>query len=309
MHFIMAIENDVAASTMLEGFFMGLRQRVIITKFSLTVKEYVKSSNPDIILMGLTFKDKRELEFVLELRRDVITQGIPILALIPKEDPNFISNHKALGFTDFMIKPFEKSSLLDKINSLVDDHKFNEGSKVRDSMSFVVIERNASRVIFQCRANLKKYVFPEFRKIFTPNFLKSITKEYVCFDLRGVPEINQEDVQIFERILKIFSNKEKMYFIAGRHMGVFVEFSENEDLYQVFMAPNEFEDFLKVEEQGKKEKDKDKKEKAPAPGQAASPQTPTPESNAKSPEAPIANPVIVEEAAPKKESPSEEGKA
>jgi len=258
----MAIENDPIASSELETIFQGLRQRVVITKFTQTVKEYVKSSNPDIILMGLTFRDKKELEFVLELRRDVITQSIPILALIPKEDPTFKSNLKALGFTDFMVKPLFKQALLDKIQSLIEEYKFSESSKTRDNVSFVVVDRGHGKVLFQCRANLKRYVFPEFKKIFTPNFLKSLQGEYIGFDIRAVPDVGKEEVEVFERVVKIFIGTEKISIIGGRHMGAFIEHAQDEEKILVFMAPNEFEDYMKVEDQKKEDlRKKNKKEK------------------------------------------------
>ncbi|MCT8334129.1 response regulator [Leptospira sp. 85282-16] len=258
----MAIENDPNSSQDLENIFLGLRQRVVITKFSQTVQEYVKSSNPDIILMGLSFKDKKELEFVLELRRDVITHNIPILAMIPKEDSNFIANHKALGFTDYMVKPLIKQPLLDRIHSHIEEYKFSESSKTRDNMSFVVVDRGHGRVLFQCRANLKRYVFPEFKKIFTPNFLKSIQAERICFDVRVVPELGKEEVEVFERVMKLFLNHEKVVFIAGRHMGAFIEHAADDEKMLVFMAPNEFDEYVKMEDQKKEEiRKKEKKEK------------------------------------------------
>ncbi|WP_207762253.1 response regulator [Leptospira harrisiae] len=275
MHFIMAIENDPNSAQDLENIFLGLRQRVVITKFSQTVQEYVKSSNPDIILMGLSFKDKKELEFVLELRRDVITHNIPILAMIPKEDTNFIANHKVLGFTDYMVKPLMKQPLLDRIHSHVEEYKFSESSKTRDNMSFVVVDRGHGRVLFQCRANLKRYVFPEFKKIFTPNFLKSIHAERICFDVRVVPELGKEEVEVFERVMKLFSNHEKVVFIAGRHMGAFIEHAADDDKMLVFMAPNEFDEYVKMEEQKKEElRKKEKKDKFAKDSGKESPQTP-----------------------------------
>lgn len=258
MHFIMAIESDTYSAQELESIFLGLRQRVVITKFSPTVNEYVKSSNPDIILMGLTFRDKREFEFILELRKDVITHNIPILAMIPKEDPNFIANHNKLGFTDYMIKPLEKQPLLDRIQSLIDDYKSSESSKTRDNLTFVNVDRKSDRLLFQCRANLKRYVFPDFKNIFSPNFLKSIQAEQIVFDVRAVPELGKEEVEIFEKLIKIFSC-EKIAFIAGRHMGAFIEHATNDEKMIVFMAPNEFEDYMKMEEQ--KIEDQKKKEK------------------------------------------------
>ncbi|MCW7496235.1 response regulator [Leptospira levettii] len=262
MHFIMAIENDPNSSQDLENIFLGLRQRVVITKFSQTVQEYVKSSNPDIILMGLTFKDKKELEFILELRRDVITHNIPILAMIPKEDTNFIANHKKLGFTDYIVKPLAKQSLLDRIHSHIEEYKFSESSKTRDNVSFVVVDRGQDRVLFQCRANLKRYVFPEFKKIFTLNFLKSIHTERICFDVRVVPDLGKEEVEVFERVIKIFQNHDKVIFIAGRHMGAFIEHSTDDEKMLVFMAPNEFDEYVKMEELKKEElRKKEKKEK------------------------------------------------
>ncbi|MCZ8154789.1 MAG: response regulator [Leptospira sp.] len=261
MHFIMAIENDPIAASELETIFQGLRQRVVITKFTQTVKEYVMSSNPDIILMGLTFRDKKELEFVLELRRDVITQSIPILALLPKEDETFKNNQKALGFTDFMVKPLPKQPLLDKIQSLIEEYKFSESSKTRDNVSFVVVDRGHGKVLFQCRANLKRYVFPEFKKIFTPNFLKSLVGEYICFDIRAVPDVGKEEVEVFERIVKIFIGADKISIVAGRHMGAFIEHANDEEKIIVFMAPNEFENYAKMEEQKKEDlRKKSKKE-------------------------------------------------
>ncbi|MDF3821428.1 response regulator [Leptospira sp. 96542] len=262
MHFIMAIENDSFAAQDLESIFLGLRQRVVITKFNQTVKEYVKSSNPDIILMGLTFRDKKELEFIIELRKDVITHNIPILAMIPKEDQNFITNHKKLGFTDYVVKPLTKQLLLDRIQSLVDEYKFNESSKTRENFSVVAVDRAHGRVLFQCRANLKRYVFPEFKKIFTPNFLKSLHNEYLCFDVRVVPELGKEEVDVFERVMRIFTHHDKICFIAGRHMGAFIEHATDDEKLLVFMAPNEFEDYMKMEEQKKEDsKKKEKKDK------------------------------------------------
>ncbi|TGN20364.1 response regulator [Leptospira idonii] len=259
----MAIENDPYSASELENIFQGLRQRVVITKFTQTVKEYVKSSNPDIILLGLSFKDKKELEFVIELRKDVITQGIPIVALIPKEDENFVFNHKILGFTEYMVKPLFKQNLLDRIQSLIEEHKFNENSKTRDNVSLVNVDRSHGKVLFQCRANLKRYIFPEFKKIFTPNFLKSIQNEYICFDIRGVPEVGKEEVEVFERVVKIFIGQDKVSFIAGRHMGAFIEHVQDDDKFAIYMAPNEFDDYLKMEEQRKEElRKKEKKEKS-----------------------------------------------
>jgi CheY-like chemotaxis protein len=273
MHFIMAIENDPVAASELEAIFQGLRQRVVITKFTQTVKEYVKSSNPDIILMGLTFRDKKELEFVIELRRDVITQSMPILALIPKEDDTFKNNMKALGFTDFMIKPLFKQPLLDKIQGLIDEYKFSENSKTRDNVSFVVVDRGHGKVLFQCRANLKRFVFPEFKRIFTPNFLKSLVGEYIGFDIRGVPDVGKEEVEVFERVVKIFVGREKISIVAGRHMGAFIEHAVDDEKFLVFMAPNEFEDYMKMEDQKKEDlKKKSKKEKL-QPGVASEPAT------------------------------------
>lgn len=258
----MAIENDFNSSQDLENIFLGLRQRVVITKFSVTVQEYVKSSNPDIILMGLTFKDKKELEFILELRRDVITHNIPIMAMIPKEDSNFIANHKKLGFTDYMVKPLAKQALLDRIQSHIEEYKFSESSKTRDNVSFVVVDRGHGRVLFQCRANLKRYVFPEFKKIFTINFLKSIQAERICFDVRVVPELGKEEVEVFERVMKIFQSHDKVIFIAGRHMGAFIEHAKDDERMLVFMAPNEFDEYVKMEELKKEEqRKKEKKEK------------------------------------------------
>ncbi|GBF51292.1 hypothetical protein LPTSP4_28240 [Leptospira ryugenii] len=258
----MAIENDPIASSELELIFQGLRQRVVITKFTQTVKEYVKSSNPDIILMGLSFKDKKELEFVLELRKDVITQSIPILALIPKDDDTFKQNMKPLGFTDFMVKPLFKQPLLDKIHNLIEEYKFGENSKTRDNVSFVIVDRSHGKVFFQCRANLKRYVFPEFKRIFTPNFLKSIVGEYICFDIRAVPDVGKEEVEVFERIVKIFIGKDKISIVSGRHMGAFVEHAQEDERIIVFMAPNEFDEYVKVEEHKKEDaRKKEKKEK------------------------------------------------
>lgn len=295
MHFIMAIENDLNSSQDLENIFLGLRQRVVVTRFSQTVQEYAKSSNPDIILMGLTFKDKKELEFVLELRRDVITHNIPILAMIPKEDSNFIANHKALGFTDYMVKPLIKQPLLDRIHSLIEEYKFSESSKTRDNMSFVVVDRGHGRVLFQCRANLKRYVFPEFKKIFTPNFLKSIQAERICFDVRVVPELGKDEVEVFERVMKIFLGHERVVFIAGRHMGAFIEHATDEEKMLVFMAPNEFDEYVRMEDLKKEEqRKKEKKEKFVKDGGKERPPAPTLLSEVKI-QIPINEPVIPEE--------------
>ena len=242
----MVIESEQGAIQDLELVFQGLRQRVVITRFSSQLQDYIKSSNPDISLVAISMKDRKELEFVLEIKEDAITKAIPIVAVIQNENDSFLQNYKQLGFMDYLKKPYERYTLLKKIESILNQTKRKGNDKIDELGNYVTINKTLGRTNIVFRGSTKKNIVQEIRKVITPLFLKSIVKDLIIIDIRQVYDFEEDEIKIFEKILTIF-DRLNVAVIAGRHLGDIVSETEIQEKIHVFMSQKELEDFYKLE--------------------------------------------------------------
>jgi len=79
--------------------------------------EQIKHKAPHIILLDLSLPDINGLEVVRLLRRNEKTGPIPILAM--SGNPIDKANYLKIGCNDFILKPFNESSLLAQLSALI----------------------------------------------------------------------------------------------------------------------------------------------------------------------------------------------
>ena len=79
--------------------------------------EQIKHKAPHIILLDLSLPDINGLEVVRLLRRNEKTRPIPILAM--SGNPIDKANYLKIGCSDFILKPFNESSLLARLSALI----------------------------------------------------------------------------------------------------------------------------------------------------------------------------------------------
>ncbi|OHB56813.1 MAG: hypothetical protein A2Y07_06780 [Planctomycetes bacterium GWF2_50_10] len=82
---------------------------------------------PDIIITDLMMPIMGGLEMIEALRKSETGKCIPIMILSARRDQKDMELAAALGVVDYLIKPFEMSELLGKINDVIENCYSSQG--------------------------------------------------------------------------------------------------------------------------------------------------------------------------------------
>jgi CheY-like chemotaxis protein len=243
MQLVLVIENNPASYSELEYILQGHRFRVVITSLNKRMIDYIKSSNPDLIIMGISLENSKEIEFVIGLRKDSLTEGIPVLGLLPREDENFKNNYKILGFTDYITSHDSKNGLIPKVKDIIQEYSSYRKVKSDSSDKHIVILSHGLNTIIYLRSSLSIYVASEIKDILSSSMLRRLKDDTICIDIRGLFDLLVSEIPILQRIIRLFEGK-KVYIVSGKHFGLLLESNlQNEDV-TIFMTPEEYEEFL-----------------------------------------------------------------
>lgn len=243
MNLVLAIENDPNTSADLDNFLQGHRMRVIITGFSNRLVDYIKSADPDVILIGLTLNSSKELEFVIELKKDPFTEKIPIIALLGRKDDNFEFNHKILGFTDYLVKPFAKTILLDKVKNVIKEYSSYRKTTADSVDSHIDILSHGFETTIYLRSSLSLYVSAEIKDTFNQTMMQRLREDTICIDIRGLFDMIKSELSILQNIIGLFEGK-NVSIIAGKYLGMLLENGFGNEGENIFMTPEEYSRFL-----------------------------------------------------------------
>lgn len=81
------------------------------------------NDKPDIILLDVIMPLMDGLEMLEALRRDPACEGIAVIMLTARSQTQDIARAKACGIEDYIVKPFDLSELLEKIEGVVENRK------------------------------------------------------------------------------------------------------------------------------------------------------------------------------------------
>ena len=83
--------------------------------------EVIKAEKPDLILLDIVLAGKNGYDVCSELKEDKLTRGIPVIVFSAyyKGEEGFKKNSEAVWADDYILKPFESQTLLDKIKALI----------------------------------------------------------------------------------------------------------------------------------------------------------------------------------------------
>lgn len=78
----------------------------------------IQSSLPDLILLDLSLPKMSGLEFLLRLRANPLTGGIPVVVLTNSDDPTQIDRLYRSGANSYIVKPMKYEDFIIKIAEL-----------------------------------------------------------------------------------------------------------------------------------------------------------------------------------------------
>ena len=82
--------------------------------------ERARDEKPDVILLDVMMPDVDGPTALAMLRGDPTTAGIPVIFLTARAQRHEVERYMALGATGVIVKPFDVTTLVDDIRSLVD---------------------------------------------------------------------------------------------------------------------------------------------------------------------------------------------
>lgn len=241
MDLIVGIEQSKAEEEALLLILSELGVKSVVLNFQNNVEEYVRSSKPSIVLIGVDPLEKSHLDYVRRLKTHPITREIPVIALVTKEkaDENFLLVYKRMGFQDYIQKPIRKALLETKVSEAILAAKELKPKSGR----YVELERKNKKAIFSFNSHLTKHVLPELKSLLTPPFLKSILGDFVCIDLRNVPDLPPEEAAILEKLLFLFGQK-RISLVSGKHLGVLIASTNIQEKAEIFMSMTDFDAYV-----------------------------------------------------------------
>ncbi len=240
MELIVGIEQNKAEEESLTLILSELKIKTVVINYQDKVEEYLRSSKPNLVLIAIDPLEKDHLDYVRRIKTHPITRDIPVIALLQREklDQNFTLVYKRMGFADYIVKPLRKVLLENKIKEAMESQK-----EIKPKSRSVELERKNRRSIFSFNSHITKHVLPELKTLLTPPFLKSIASDFVCIDLRNVPDIPIEEATILEKLLGLFGQK-RISLVAGKHMGILIASTNIQDKAEIFMSMAEFETYV-----------------------------------------------------------------
>jgi CheY-like chemotaxis protein len=87
---------------------------------ALEAERTLADGNPDLIVLDMALPGKDGYAFARELRANLATAPVPILAVSAFAMPGDADRARAAGCDDYLTKPIRRALLLERVNSMLD---------------------------------------------------------------------------------------------------------------------------------------------------------------------------------------------
>ena len=89
--------------------------------------EKATSERPDIVLLDVIMPIMDGLEMLERLRKNDSTRDLPVIMLTARSQSQDITRANSYGIEDYVVKPFDLSELLEKIQAILENKKVLSG--------------------------------------------------------------------------------------------------------------------------------------------------------------------------------------
>lgn len=83
--------------------------------------KYLEQGNPDLILLDINMPQKSGIDTLKEIRSMKKWENIPVIMLTGVEDRDMVVLTHKLGINDYILKPFDSDTLLERINRVLNE--------------------------------------------------------------------------------------------------------------------------------------------------------------------------------------------
>ncbi len=244
MALILAIDDDKNTLKLLETQLNNIGHQVISAQTGKDGIELARTGNPDLILLDIMMPSMNGYEVIKYLKKDEFTKVIPVIMLTSKSNREDVVISMRHGAADYMIKPHNITILGKKIETALRVSKIHKEEEVAERTEHISISRGTGNTIIVFKTDMKnKQVLAEAKTVFNPVFFKLAKNDNIIFDLRSLPDMEEEDTAILTGIITLFGEKE-VNIVAGRHYGTIVASVDFEDRVKLHISYGDLEVYL-----------------------------------------------------------------
>jgi len=102
--------------------------------------------DPDIILLDVTMPVMDGVEMLTKLKTDPKTKGIPVIMLTAEAGRDNVLRIAKIGIRDYIVKPFQDKTLVDKVDRIIDlrpkGEKEQKRKSIHDACEIMIVEDN-----------------------------------------------------------------------------------------------------------------------------------------------------------------------
>lgn len=122
---ILAVDDNVISLAAIEQELKG-EYEVIALNSGLRALQYLKQERPALILMDIQMTLKDGIETLREIRDREECKDIPVIMLTSLRTKDTVLESSKLGIVDYVVKPFNKQDLLERVNRVLKPDKRRE---------------------------------------------------------------------------------------------------------------------------------------------------------------------------------------
>jgi len=120
---------------------------VYTAKDGLEALKLMPISKPDFILLDYMMPNMDGYEFLKEMRLRKMNKDVPVIIISAVNDKNSLNKILALGVKDYILKPFNIETTLEKIAKVMNERNKNLSSNVKNLESRVTLLQRQNKTL------------------------------------------------------------------------------------------------------------------------------------------------------------------
>ncbi|MGR3179381.1 MAG: response regulator [Candidatus Anammoxibacter sp.] len=116
---ILLVEDSPTQAIEVQHFLEGYHYTVSVAQTGKKALDFLKTSKPSVIISDIVMPEMDGYELCRLIKDNNATNDIPIVLLTTLSDPGDIIHGLAAGAEDYILKPFDKKDLLNKIEQVL----------------------------------------------------------------------------------------------------------------------------------------------------------------------------------------------
>jgi len=119
---ILVVDDDAMNREVMEAFLTSVDYAVLLANNGSRALKSAKNHLPDLIILDIKMPDMNGFEVCEALKKDPITQAIPVMIVTGFNSPEDFERGREVGASDFISRPFDGDDFIARVHKLLHAH-------------------------------------------------------------------------------------------------------------------------------------------------------------------------------------------